>query len=57
MEPNKELKEQLKAVESIGTVENGVLAGEPDFYYYLKAFEGKRVRWRLELAAADSLES
>ncbi len=55
MEPAEELKEQLKKVESIGTVRDGKLVGEYDFYNYLAALEGKNVRWTLEIAETNTL--
>lgn len=52
--PTEEMKKQLAKVESIGTVRAGKLVGEYDFYDYLAAFEGKAVKWTLELAPANS---
>ncbi len=43
------MEQELKKVESISVVQDGKLVGEYDFYNYLKQFEGKRVRWKLEL--------
>ena len=53
--PTDELKQQLKKVESISTVQDGELVGEYDFYNYLAAFEGRNVRWTLELAETNNL--
>jgi hypothetical protein len=53
--PTEELKQQLKRVESIGTVKNGKIVGEYDFYNYLKALEGKQVRWTLEVTESNAL--
>lgn len=52
--PTEALKQQLAKVESIGTVRDGKIVGEYDFYDYLSAFEGKAVKWTLELASGDS---
>lgn len=49
MPATEELKQQLKRVESIGTVKDGCLVGEYDFCNYLSALEGKKVRWTLEV--------
>jgi hypothetical protein len=55
MPPTEEMKQQLKKVESISTVKDGKLVGEYDFYNSLSAFEGKSVRWTLELAETNTL--
>ncbi len=47
--PTEDLKRELEKVESVGTVQDGKLVGENNFYDYLVAFEGKKVRWTLEL--------
>ena len=44
-----ELSQQLKAVSSEGVVTDGKLVGEYDFYHYLSAMEGKKVKWSLEV--------
>jgi len=43
------MKQQINKVESIGTVKDGKLVGEYDFYQYLASLEGKNVRWTLEV--------
>lgn len=48
--PTEELRQQLAKAESTAVVIDGKLVGEYDFYDYLAAFEGKCVRWTLELA-------
>jgi hypothetical protein len=52
MEP---MKQQVTKAESIGTVRDGKIVGEYDFYNYLAMFEGKDVRWTLELATTNTL--
>jgi hypothetical protein len=49
------LKNQIKKVESIGTVRDGRIVGEFDFYHYLAAFEGQDVKWTLEPARNNKL--
>jgi hypothetical protein len=47
------VKQQLKAVESVGVVTDGKIVGEYDFYHYLEAMEGKTIRWSLALDCVD----
>ena len=51
--PTEELKPPFEKVESVGTVQDGKLIGEYDFYNYLAKFEGKKVIWTLELATHE----
>jgi hypothetical protein len=44
------VEQELKKVESVGTVSDGMIVGEYDFYAYLKAFEGRQIKWKIELA-------
>lgn len=50
-----DIKQQLDKVESVGSVVDGKLVGEYDFYHYLTLFEGKDVKWSLELNTDNKL--
>lgn len=49
MEATNELKQQLTEVKSVGIITKGKIVGEYDFYHYLTAMEGKKVKWSLEV--------